>query len=98
MPNFELGSRKHTTKSSTCTKGSWVRPTSRAYSDADSGLVHPTAAAAAAAAAAVVAASATSAAAAADDFFFLEIMNPNVTDTHDRVRRCSLVLIQHNPY
>ena len=67
MSNFSSrGTRKHTRKSSTCTKGSRVRPTSRVYSDADPGLVCPTAAAAAAA---------------ADDFFLLEIMNPNVTDT-----------------
>ena len=44
---FELWeTRKHTTKSSTCTKGSWVKPTSRTYSDADPGLLCPTAAAA----------------------------------------------------
>ena len=61
MPTFEVGSRKHIpgtrypTKKRvslcTCTKGASVRPTSRAYSDADPGLVCPTAAAAAAAAA-----------------------------------------------
>ena len=45
---FRVGTRKHATKSSTCTKGSRVRPTSRAYGDADPGLVRPTAATAAA--------------------------------------------------
>ena len=62
--------RKHTTKSYTRTKGSRVRPTSQAYSDADPCLVCP----AAAVAAAVVAAATTSAAAAAaaaDDYYFL---------------------------
>ena len=53
----------------TCTsrKGPRVRPKSRAYSDADPGLVRPTAAAAAIVA---VVAAATSAAAADDDFGF----------------------------
>ena len=45
------GTKKRTTKSSTCTKGSRVGPTSRAYSEPEPGLVCPTAAAAVAAAA-----------------------------------------------
>ena len=49
MPKSELGSRKHTTKSRACTKGSRARPTSRAHSVAGPGLVCPTSAAAAAA-------------------------------------------------
>ena len=77
MTIFEVGSRKHLcnkqSSSCTCPKGARVRPTSRAYSDADPGLVCPTAAAAAivaaVVAAAVVVAAATSAA--ADDFWFL---------------------------
>ena len=97
MPNFELGTRKHTTESSTCAKGSSVRPTSRAQSDVDPGLGCP-AAAAAAVVAAVVAAAATSAAV-ADNFLFLEkIMNPNVTGTYDRLRRFSFLMVQLNPY
>ena len=35
------GTTKHTTKTSTCTTGSRVRPTSRAYSDADPCFVRP---------------------------------------------------------
>ena len=82
MPDFESGNQTHKTESSTCTKGSRVRPTSRAYSDADPGLVCPAAAAAA-----------------SDNLFRLRRMNPNATDTYDRLRRCSLVLVQHNnPY
>ena len=80
MPSTGLGSRKHTTKRSTCTKDSRARTTSRAYSDADPGLVCPVAAASAAAAAAAAAIVATSVAA-ADDFGFLEIMNTDVTET-----------------
>ena len=45
VPNFKFGTRKHKTESSTCTTGSRVRLTSRAYSDAEPGLVCPTAAA-----------------------------------------------------
>ena len=48
MPCCELASRKHTTQSSTCAKGSRATPTSRAYRDADPGLVCPTATTAAA--------------------------------------------------
>ena len=63
---------KHTTKSSTSTrtKGARVRPTNRAYSDADPGLVYP--AAAAAAAIVAVAVAAATPATAADDFGFLK--------------------------
>ena len=56
-----------------------VRPTSREYSDADPGLLCPTAAAAAAAVAA--------------DVFFVRRVTPNVTDTYDRARRCPFVLV-----
>ena len=35
---------KHTTKSSTCIKGSRVGPTTRTYNDADRGVVRPAAA------------------------------------------------------
>ena len=48
-----------------------MRPTNRAYSDADPGLVYPAAAAAAAAIVAVAVAAATPATA-ADDFGFLK--------------------------
>ena len=68
MPTFEVGSRKHIKKTSAgyvlrtmlCAyvrlqrKGARVRPTSRAYGDADPCLVCPTATAATAAAAVVV--------------------------------------------
>ena len=50
------GTRKHKTNSSTYTKGSRDRPTSRAYSGADPGLVCPAAAAATATARSAVAA------------------------------------------
>ena len=69
-----------------------VQDTSRAYTDADPGLVRPTATAA-------VAAAATSTAP-ADDFLILQNNKPKrrnvVTDIYDRIRRCSFVLVQHN--
>ena len=66
------GTKKHATKLSTCTMDSRVRPTSRVYNDADSGLMCPAAAGAAAGAAGAAAATGTtSTAAAADEFFLL---------------------------
>ena len=94
LPNFEVGNQETHNKIEYVYTGPRVRPTSRAYSDADPGFVCPIAAAAAAAAA--VATAATSAAAGANDFPPLKIMNPNVTDTYNRARRCSFVLVQHN--
>ena len=43
MPNLGWGTPGNTTKSSACSKGSRVRPTSRAYSNADLDPVCPTA-------------------------------------------------------
>ena len=91
MPNFEVGARKHTRKSRMSTKIKGEIPTSRAYSDADPGLVCPIAAAAAAA---------TSAVAAAGDILFLKNNQPKrhgyITDRYDRVRTCSFMSVQHN--
>ena len=73
-----VGKQEHIIKSSTCTKGSRVRPTRQSYSGADPGLVCPVAAAAAAAAVVVAAvvAAATTSTAAADDFLFLKNSEP----------------------
>ena len=65
MPN-ELGNQEtHNHIAYVYTKGSRARPTSRAYSNADPGLVCPTSASTAAAAAAAVAAASSAAAAVA---------------------------------
>ena len=72
-------------KPRTRTKGSRVRSTSRAYSDAGPGLVCPAVAAAAAAASAAV----------GDSFFFLAYSSNGKLPIHTaKLRRLSFVLVQ----
>ena len=95
MPKFRVGgTRKHTTKSGTCTKGSRLRLTSRAYADADPGLVCPTAAAAAAATAALLPLLLPP----PRLVLLLIVFSFEEITQAARTRRCSFVLVQHNPY